>query len=292
MLLATGTFVANDSCMKLALADAPPLQVLVMRGISASLWCLPVLLFFGHGRDLPRLFNRWVALRSLSEVAAIWSFIFALDKMAIADVTAIVQISPLLVLLGSAMIWGDKIGNLRWVLISAGIVGALLVAQPGSSLASPFAILGFATAIGAAGRDLASRKVDSGIPALVVTFSTILFVMVSAILGMVVFEDPVLPTARHIGLMAVAGGFLMCGQLFVFLAFRLAPARAVAPFTYSFLIWAVLSGLLLFGDIPNALAVTGMVLIAIAGLAIVLYEGRTRQGELISQKHDAHVISN
>ena len=52
MLLATGAFVANDSCMKLALADAPPLQVLVMRGISASLWCLPILLYFGHGRDL------------------------------------------------------------------------------------------------------------------------------------------------------------------------------------------------------------------------------------------------
>ena len=115
--------------------------------------------------------------------------------------------------------------------------------------------------------------------------------MVSAILGMVVFENPVLPTARHIGLMAVAGGFLMCGQLFVFLAFRLAPARAVAPFTYSFLIWAVLSGLLLFGDVPNTLAVVGMVLIVTAGLVIVLHEGRTRQGERPSQKHDSQVIS-
>jgi drug/metabolite transporter (DMT)-like permease len=292
MLLATGAFVANDSCMKLALADAPPLQVLVMRGISASLWCLPILLYFGHGRDLLRVFNRWVVLRSLSEVAAIWSFIYALDNMAIADVTAIGQISPLIVLMGSALIWGDRIGNMRWVLIGAGIVGALLVAQPGSSLASPFAILGFATAIGAAGRDLVSRKVESGIPALVVTFSTILFVMVSAILGMLTFEEPIMPTATHVGLMAVAGVFLMCGHLFVFLAFRLAPARAVAPFTYSFLVWAVLSGLLVFGDVPNALAVAGMVLIVIAGLAIVLYEGRTRQGELISQKHDSQVISN
>lgn len=282
MLVATGTFVANDSSMKLAMADAPPLQVLVMRGISAALWCLPILLYLGYGKDLPKVLNRWVAMRSLSEVAAIWAFIFALNNMPIADVTAIVQITPLLVLIGTALIWGDRIGNVRWVLIVAGIIGALLVAQPGSSLASPFAVLGFVTAIGAAARDLFSRKVDPKIPALVVAFSTIVFVLLSALIGMLLLENPVAPTARHIGLMAVAGFFLMCGHLFIFLAFRLAQARVVAPFFYAFLVWAVVSGLLLFGDVPNGLAVAGMVLIVVAGLAIILFEGRTRQGETVS----------
>jgi len=292
MLVATGTFVANDSCMKLAMADAPPLQVLVMRGISAALWCLPILLYLGYGRDLPKVLNRWVAMRSLSEVVAIWAFIFALNNMPIADVTAIVQITPLLVLIGTALIWGDCIGNVRWMLIVVGIVGALLVAQPGSSLASPFAALGFVTAIGAAVRDLFSRKVDPKVPGLVVAFSTILFVLLSAVIGMLLLESPVAPTARHLGLMAVAGFFLMCGHLFIFLAFRLAQARVVAPFFYAFLVWAVVSGLLLFGDVPNGLAIGGMVLIAAAGLAIILFEGRTRQSETASQKHNGQVISN
>lgn len=292
MLVATGTFVANDSSMKLAMADAPPLQVLVMRGISATLWCLPILLYLGYGKDLPKVFNRWVAMRSLSEVAAIWAFIFALNNMAIADVTAITQITPLLVLTGTALIWGDSIGKVRWVLIAAGIIGALLVAQPGSSLASPFAVLGFVTAIGAAARDLFSRKVDPKIPALVVAFSTIVFVLLSAVIGMLLLEKPVAPTARHIGLMAVAGFFLMCGHIFIFLAFRLAQARVVAPFFYAFLVWAVVSGLLLFGEWPNALAAGGMVLIVLAGLAVVVIEGRTRQGDRASQKADGQVISN
>ena len=278
MLLATGAFVANDSCMKLALSDAPPLQVLIMRGIAACLWCLPILLILGHGRDLPKVFNRWVTLRSLCEVFAILSFILALNEMPIADITAIAQIAPLLVLLGIWLFFGDRIGMLRLALIGVGITGALLVAQPGSEAASPLAILGFFTALGAAGRDIVTRKVPPGTPALIVTFSTLLIVMLCATVGSLAFETQVAPTFRHAWLMAIAGFFLMCGHLFVFLAFRIGEARVVAPFNYSFMIWAGLSGLLIFNEVPNALAIAGMALIMLAGLAVIALENRTRQG--------------
>jgi len=284
MLLATGTFVANDSCMKLALAEAPPLQVLVLRGLAACLWCLPLLLALGHGRGLVRVINPWIVLRSLCEVVAILSFIFALKHMPIADITAIVQITPLLVLVGVWLIWGDQIGRLRFILIGLGITGALLVAQPGGSAASPFAAFGFATAVGAAGRDIITRKVPGDVPALVVTFAVLLTVLVVAAAGSLAFETPVTPTWRLIGLMAIAGFFLMGGHLFIFLAFRFARARVVAPFNYAFTVWAVVSGIVLFGEAPNWLAVAGMLLIVATGLAIMLLEGRTRQGEPVPLK--------
>ncbi len=279
VLLATGAFVANDSCMKLALADAPPFQVLVMRGVSACLWCLPILVVLGHGRSLPLAFHPWVALRSLSETTAIFCFILALSAMPIADVTAMVQITPLLVLVGIWLFWGERIGLLRLALIGLGISGALLVAQPGGDAASPFAIFAFLTAVGAAGRDIITRKVPPQIPALIVTFSTLLIVLISAAAASFLFEDQVSVTFRHVWLMAIAGIFLMCGHLSIFLAFRIAPARVVAPFTYSFMLWAGISGYFLFGQLPNALAIGGMVLILLAGLAVVLLEGRTRQGD-------------
>ena len=59
----------------------------------------------------------------------------------------------------------------------------------------------------------------------------------------------------------------------------MAPARVVAPFNYSFMIWAGLSGSLLFNEVPNGLAIGGMLLIMAAGLAVVMLEGRTRQGD-------------
>ena len=277
MVLATGAFVANDSCMKLVMADAPPLQVLAMRGIAACLWCLPILLLLGHGKDLPHAANRWVILRSLFETVAILAFVFALPRMQIADITAIVQISPLLVLIGASFIWKERVGPMRWLFIALGIGGALLVAQPGSSTASPFAALGFVTAAGAALRDIISRKVPHGIPALVVTFNTLLIVMVFALAGSMLFEQQVMPTARHLGLIAMAGFFLMCGHFFVFLAFRFAHARVVAPFTYAFTLWAVLFGFVIFGDIPNTLAMAGMALVVVTGLCVLVFEGRERK---------------
>jgi drug/metabolite transporter (DMT)-like permease len=279
VLIATAAFVANDTCMKLALADAPPFQVLIMRGVSACLWCLPLLIILGHGRSLPMAFHPWVAARSASETVAIFCFILALSAMPIADVTAMVQITPLLVLVGIWLFWGDKIGTLRLALIGLGITGALLVAQPGGDAASPFAVFAFLTAVGAAGRDIITRKVPAETPALVVTFSTLLIVMLSAAAASLAFETQVPVTSRHAWLMGIAGLFLMCGHLFIFLAFRMAPARVVAPFTYSFMLWAGLSGFLMFNDIPNTLALAGMALILLAGLAVVMLEGRTRQGE-------------
>jgi drug/metabolite transporter (DMT)-like permease len=279
IVLATGAFVANDTCMKLALSDAPPFQVLVMRGIAACLWCLPVVYAMGLIRQLPKAFNPWVVLRSASEVMAILSFISALGHMPIADVTAIAQIAPLVVLLGMWLFFGEKVGGLRLGLVGLGITGALLVAQPGGETASPFAIFGFFTAVGAAVRDILSRKVPAGTPALVVTFSTLFIVMMSAVVMSLLFETQVQPTFRHGWLMLIAGFFLMCGHALVFMAYRIAPARVVAPFNYSFMIWAGLSGLLVFGDMPNGLALAGMGLILAAGLAVVLLEGRTRQGE-------------
>lgn len=276
ILAATGSFVANDTCMKLALADMPPFQVLTLRGIAAIIWCLPLIAALGLLRHLPKAFNPWVVLRSLSELVAILCFIMALSKMNIADVTAIAQIAPLLVLLAMWLIFGEKIGGIRFLLIGLGILGALLVAQPGGSAASPFAIFGFFTAVGVAARDILSRKVPPRTPALAVTFSTLFIVMLGGLIFSLIFETRITPNWNHGMLMVIAGFFLMCGHSFVFMAFRSAPARVIAPFTYSLLLWAGLSSLIVFGDIPNALAISGMLLIIITGLAIVLLEGRMK----------------
>lgn len=284
IMLSAGAFVANDTCMKLALSDAPPFQVLVMRGIAACLWCVPVVAAMGLFHELPKAFNPWVVLRSLCEVAAISCFIIALNHMPIADVTAIVQIAPLMVLLGMRLFFGEKVGGLRMAFVGLGITGALMVAQPGGEAASPFAILGFFTAVAAALRDILSRKVPAHTPALAVTFSTLFVVMMSAVLMSALFETQVPPTMRHGWLMFIGGFFLMCAHFLVFMAYRIAPARVVAPFNYSYMIWAGLSGLIVFSDIPNPLAIGGMVLIMAAGLAVVLLDGRMRLGEAAAMK--------
>jgi drug/metabolite transporter (DMT)-like permease len=272
MLAGAGTFVLNDSFMKLALADLPPYEVLTLRGISGTFCALVLLAFMGDFTKLPQALNRWVFLRGILEVGAILTYILALSHAAIGDVTAIFQITPLLVILGMIVIHREKAVVTRLILVGFGFAGALLVAQPGSGATSPFLSFAFCTALFASLRDLAGRRVTIEVPALAATFITILMVMLSAALVGHAYESWLLPSATHFLLLTAAGLFMMLGHMFTFLAYRNASAQSVAPFYYAFMIWAIVAGFLIFGDIPNPLAMTGMLLILVSGLGIVYLE--------------------
>ena len=277
---AAASFVSCDSCMKLAMADLPPFEVLTMRGIAGTLWCFPLLLAMGLGGRLHWGLNRWVLLRAGSETAAVLCFVLCLSRMPIGDLTAIGQTAPLIILLAGALVWGDRIGAVNYLLIAAGFAGALLVAQPGGATASAIAPLGLVVAALAAGRDVLTRKVPANVPSLVAVFTTIVMVMLAGALASLGFERVVPPAAIHIELLAAAGLFLLGGHFFVLLAFRLARPAVVAPFLYTFTFWAMLSGVFIFGDRPNALSLAGIGLIVASGLAVVLLDERRRRQQV------------
>lgn len=274
MLLAGFAFVANDSLIKLTLAELPGMQILVLRGLAGCLWCLPALYIFGFGKDIASAFKPWVVVRSLFEVVAILCFVQALSHISIGDATAIYQMSPLLVIAGASILWREKINPAQYVLLGLALAGALLVAQPGSSTATIYALWPFGTALAAACRDLASRKIPTSVPGLVVGFSTIVIVMAAALVLHLAAETWVPPTQLNLAAMFGAGFLLLLGHTFVFLAYRHGQAGAVAPFGYSATAWAVISGYLFFSEVPNALSLTGMALITATGLAAIYYEKR------------------
>jgi drug/metabolite transporter (DMT)-like permease len=274
MLAGAGTFVLNDSFMKIALADLPPYEVLFLRGVSGTVCALVLLTLMGDAKKLGAAFNRWVFLRGLLEVVAILTYILALSHATVGDVTAIFQITPLLVILGMVFIHREQAIPARLILVGLGFVGALLVAQPGSGATSPYLMLAFATALFAALRDLVGRRVTSAIPALAASFVTILMVMAAGGLVSLSAEHWIMPSSIHVFLMGAAGLLMMLGHMFTFLAYRNASAQAVAPFYYAFMIWAVVLGFAIFRDIPNTLSMVGMALILVSGLGIVYMENR------------------
>ena len=282
MAIATGVFSINDALMKLATVGLPPYEVVFLRGVFASLVMLPVMLLAGTGRQLRHVVDKWVLIRNGFELMAVLSFILALANMPIADLTALGQVSPLLLLLGVALLYGERIGAARIVLIALGFAGALLVAQPGLAGFSPYALLALFSAACVALRDITGRKVGSNIPAPVVAYATLLLVMAGAGMATFTLEEWVTPTPRHLMLLAGAGLFLSLGHLLIFLSYRNATAGAVAPFYYLFSVWAVLSGLFVFGTFPNALALCGIALIVGSGVAVVLLDRRRRRLELLA----------
>lgn len=274
MLFATASFVVCDSFMKLTTAAVPPFEVLFLRGVFATICCAGLLVVLGQGRATLRGFVWTSVLRASFETGAVLCYIVALAGMPIADVLAIVQTAPLVLILLSASIFRERIGPVRIALIAGGFIGALLVAQPDAHGLSATALLAFASAIGTALRDVTSRSVAATIPALAVTFAIVVIVMVGSGAAMLLTEEVVMPSAKHALYLLGAGFFVTAGHFGIFLAYRLGTPGTIAPFFYSFALWAVLAGVVVFHEVPNPVALIGIGAIVASGLAIVLLDRR------------------
>ncbi len=272
IVLACLLFVACDSFLKLLLADLPPMQTLVLRGIAASLSGLALVFAMGLGKDIHRTFGLWTFLRALAEVVSVSAFIFALAHAPIADVTAIYQIAPLIVLVVASFLFGEKVGWARWLLIALGFAGALVVAQPGGEKTSPFVLLSFITAFASALRDILTRKVPADLPGPVSTLTVVVTVLAAGVIGTGLFETWVAIKPAHYFYAAAAGIFVMLAHLMIFLAFRYATARAVAPFYYALTVFAAISGAAFFSEFPNTLSLVGIAMIITCGVGVLLLE--------------------
>jgi len=277
MIVSTGSYLVNDTMMKLATSGLPPYEVLFLRGVAASLWGFPLLFLLGYGKQVPLILDKRVLRRNVLELAAILCYVVALANMQIADSTALGQITPLLMLVGSSILFGERIGGVRMALIGLGFIGALMVAQPTMQGISVYALLALGNAALAAARDLAGRRVAAEVPGMIVAISAVVVVLAGAGIAHLVSEHWVMPETRHLLLIGGAGLFLIFGHFFIFMAYRVGPTSLVAPFYYCFTVWAVISGLVVFGQFPNALAVCGILLVVASGLTIVSLDERRRR---------------
>jgi drug/metabolite transporter (DMT)-like permease len=277
MILSTGSYVVNDTMMKLATEGLPPFEVLMLRGTAAFIWGMPLLFLLGYGGKLALLFEPRVLARNLCETLGVLCFVVALANMQIADATALGQITPLIVLIGASFFFGERIGGVRMALIGTGFVGAVMVAQPTGEGISVYALLAIANAVLCAARDLTGRSVRAHVPGMIVAISAVIVVLAGATGAHLAFETWTAPDTPHLLLLGAAGFFLIFGHFFVFMSYRVGPTGAVAPFYYCFSAWAMISGLVVFGQFPNALAIAGIVLVVGSGLAIVLSDQRKRR---------------
>ena len=282
MVVATGSYLVNDTMLKLATEGLPAYETLFLRGIAATLWGLPLLFLLGYGRNLRQIAAPLVVLRNVIELGAILMYVVALANMPIADASALLQITPLLMILGASIVFRERVGGVRMALIGLGFFGALLVAQPTLSGFSPYALLALANAVFSAARDLVGRRVPAEIPGMVVSVSAAIIVMLGAGVMHLGFESWVVPQPVHLLLIAGAGLFLIFGHFFIFMAYRVGQTAVVAPFYYFFTFWAVMSGLVVFNQFPNTLAVIGIALVVVSGIAVVILGERQRRLTLVA----------
>ncbi len=268
-MLSMALFVANDTLVKLTLTDFPLYQAMTLRGLAGAA-CLAVLIArAGQWRQGLRLFSAPMTLRSMAEFCSMSGFFFALLAVPIGDVTAIAQTSPLITVPLATLLLGERLKVWQIVLILAGFGGALLIAKPGGAGFNP--AIGFAalSALSIATRDLLSRRVPQDMPFLLVGFSTLL---VGALLSFAAsFAEGWKPFTLEVVVAMVMGGALVAaGHTIIYQAYRLAPASVVSPFAYSATVWALLSGMIIFGERPDLLTLAGLGILLAAGVALAV----------------------
>src|SRR4051812_37293975 len=123
MLAATAAFVVGDSFMKLVIADLPPFEVLFLRGIAASFACAGLVAVRGEWSAMSGLINSRALLRAAGETLTTLCYVVALARMPIADVIAMLQTAPLIVILGAAIFLRERIGRARLGLAVVGFAG-------------------------------------------------------------------------------------------------------------------------------------------------------------------------
>ena len=266
MTLLMLAFTLNDTFMKAASAELPLFQALFLRGV-LTVAILGALVRRAGGLRLPRAGcdRMWLAIRTLGEVGAACFFVAALFRMPLANVTAILQALPLAVTVAAALVLGERVGPRRWIAVGVGLVGMALIVRPGAAGFGGPSVLALMAVAAVTLRDVATRKMAGDVPTPTLALAAAAGVTgVSGLALPFTAWAPVGPAAM--ALVAGAALAIVAGYLLAVVVMRAGELSLTAPFRYTGLVWALLAGLVVFGEWPEPPTLAGAAIVVGAGL--------------------------
>ncbi|MBT9382267.1 DMT family transporter [Pseudooceanicola sp. CBS1P-1] len=265
MILAALFMCSMDATAKAVAQEANTFMALWARYVGQTLVVIVVV-----GRRLPQVartrFPRLQALRSGFQLGATTCFFTGLSLLGLAECTAIMDISPVLITLGAALFLGERLGPRRLAGILAALIGALIIIRPGSGVLSTAALLPLGAACCYAGFALTTRHIGHREdPWTSLLYAALLGAAVLTVLAPFQWQMPSPRTALLMLLIAALGTL---GQLFMIRALAIGEAAMLAPFSYVGLIYATVLGLVLFAEFPDVWTVAGALVVVAAGVYV------------------------
>ena len=266
MIFSTLAFVLNDGLMKIILIELSVYQAIFLRGmITIPIMSIMALRTGGIFFKSSRRDKKIILARVAAEVLATFCFLTALRHMPLGNVTAILQAVPLFVTIAAVLFLNDTIGWRRWIAVTAGFCGVLVIARPGLEGFSIYSLWALGAVICVTVREIATRQLSEDIPSLPVALMTAIAICGFGAINLT-RQNWVALEATHLGYLTVAGIAIVGGYLFSVMAVRIGDISFVSQFRYTGMIWAVALGFLLFGDRPDLATILGAIIIIIAGL--------------------------
>lgn len=278
MMAAMTCFTVNDAFMKLLGDSMSVWQALFLRGVGVTVVMLG--LAAARGQLSLAMTRRDMALslgRAVAEAAGALLFVTALFHLPIGNLSAILQALPLTVTLAGVLFLRESLGWRRSVAILVGLCGVLLIVRPGTDGFTAYSLLGVATVLCVTARDIFSRMLSPDVPSLTVATMSALVVTLVAGAGVPFtgWSPVALPQA---GLLLGAMAAIFVGYTGSVAAMRVGDLSFVAPFRYMSLVIAMVIGLIVFAEVPDALTLAGAAIVVVSGAYAFWRERRLARG--------------
>lgn len=265
MLLGVFLFSCNDALGKWLLATYSVGQMLFIRSIAAFALLAPFIWREGFApfRTAPR--PGLQVLRVLFSTLEVVMFFVAVSYLPLADTVTFYLAAPIFVTALSALFLGEQVGWRRWTAVLVGFGGVILAMRPSTAMLSWPALIALGGTVFFAFLMITTRMLR-GTADIVLTAgqigTTLIFATIAAPFGWITPSWPDLLALALLGVVATVALFCVNRSL------KLAPASVVVPYQYTLIIWAIMLGYLVFGDVPDAYLISGAIIIMAAGLYI------------------------
>jgi drug/metabolite transporter (DMT)-like permease len=269
MLAGIFLFSVNDVLGKWLVATYTVWQVLLIRSLAALLVLAPFIWRAGWepfrtapkpGLQLAR------ALFSTLEVAG---FYWAVIWLSLADVMTFYLAAPIYVTAVSALVLNEKVGWRRWSAVIVGFIGVIIALRPTTASWSTPALIALGGSIVFSFLMIVTRHLRGTDDVVLVTGQTVMALIAGLLFAPFAW---VAPTAIDAGLLALLGVVAMIAHVCVNRSLKIAPASVVVPYQYTLIIWAIVFGFFVFGDVPEIAMIVGAIIIIEAGIYIFVRE--------------------
>ncbi len=274
MVLAMAAFALEDMFIKAATVTVPVGQVLLMFGLAGMIVFAALARYHGDRIFDPAGLSRTMVIRSVFEIMGRLCFTLAIALTPLSNASAILQATPLVVAVGAVYVFGETVGWRRWSAICVGFIGVLLILRPGWSGFEPNSIFAVLGTIGFAGRDLATKAAAPQLTNAQLGVYGFAMLLVAGVIALSYTGGALWPNTAVLIKIAAATLFGVLAYSALTGAMRLGEVSAIAPFRYTRLVFAMIIGVVIFGERPDTWTLIGSAIVVGSGLYTVLRQQR------------------
>ena len=266
MILAMAGFACEDLFIKMLSENLPISEIIIILGFSGSIIFLIIGLLTKAPIFHQGLLTTPVIIRTLCELFGALFFVLAIALTPLSSASAIIQVMPLLVTIGAAIFFKEKVGWRRWTAVFVGFIGVLLILRPGFGSFMPASIFALLGATFLAGRDLATRAIEVKLPSVTISLYAFLAFGVSGIMLIPFSSEMLVPSSKDILFFAGASAFGVIAYYSIVIAARTGEMSVISPFRYSRLVFAMLLSIIVLSERPDMLTLLGAAIIVASGV--------------------------